>query len=109
MSNYKRGEMVWVFYYNESDKAKIEQVLVTDYWEDTKQVWYSLNDKEHSAFLSNTDRSREILIDRKIDEYTKNFTKYIEEVALNLFNISNQFTVFQSDLKYLNKLKYQQQ
>lgn len=108
MSNYKRGEMVWVFYYDENDKVKIDQVLVIDYWEDTKQVWYLLNDKEHSAFLSNTDRSREVLIDRKIDEYTKTFTEYIDEIALNLFNISNQFTMFQSELKCLKKLKDEQ-
>lgn len=108
MSNYKAGETVWVFQYDECDKPQIIETTVTDYWEDTKQVWYAYNGLEYCAFLSNTDRSREVLIDRKIDEYTNRFTEYIDEIALNLFNISNQFTVFRSELQHLNKLKGEQ-
>lgn len=108
MSNYKRGEMVWVFYYDENDKAKIDHVSVTDYWEDTKQIYYSYDGGERSAFLIDIDRSREALIDRQIDRISNNFTEYVDEITQKIKELNEYAISIQSDLKHLTNLKEEQ-
>ncbi len=105
MSNYKPGETVWVFQYDESDKPQIIETTVTDYWEDTKEVWYAYNGLEYCAFLSNTDRSREALIDKQINRISSNFTEYVNDITQKIKELNEYAIDIQSDLQYLNELK----
>jgi len=105
MSNYKRGETVWVFQYDESDKPQIIETTVMDYWEDTKEVYYAYNGLEYCAFLSNTDRSREALIDKQIDRISNNFTEYVDEITQKIKELNEYAISIQLDLKLLTDLK----